>query len=471
VVGRNIIIKIMPRRKKVITDTTPKKTDKKGDRFPHRLLGMKDMIDSEYRCFDLVTSKALELAKLYSFSPIKTPILESFDLYKKSTRKNNDKEFYCVDSEKSEKAILRPEITQGVARVYIENNLGETLTPARLFSVGPIFRREKLQTGRYRESTQFNLEIIGENKPMAEAILISMANNFFSELQIKMQVQINSIGSAECRKEYCSKLLAFYRERGRRSKLCNNCKKNLDKNCLSLLDCKEESCLKLRDEAPQIADYLSDESREHFTKTLEFLDELNINYNFNPYLVRGLNYYNDTVFEFWPINEDNSVIGKMALGGGGRYDSLIENLGGTATPAVGLAIGVERTIARLKDKHFLNIEPEEDIVFIAQLSDQAKLKALQLFEELRQAGFNVRQSFASDSLKTQLEEAVNMKAKTSLILGKKEIMDGTILMRDMDSGAQEVVVFKKIKERLEKKDKIERKTIRVNHRKAGVLYG
>jgi len=462
----------MPRRKKEVAEATPKKTDRKdNDRFAHRLLGMKDLIDSEYRCFDFVTNKALELARLYSFFPVKTPILESFDLYKKSTRKNNDKEFYYVEGEKSEKTILRPEITQGILRVYLENNLGENLSPARLFSLAPIFRREKLQTGRYRESTQFNLEIIGENKPMAEAILISIANNFFSELQIKMQVQINSLGSAECRKEYCSKLLAFYRERGRRSKLCNNCKKNLDKNCLSLLDCKEESCLKLREEAPQIADHLSDESREHFTKTLEFLDELNINYNFNPYLVRGLNYYNDTVFEFWPLNEDGSPIGKMALGGGGRYDSLIENLGGQPTPAVGLALGMERTIARLKDKHLLNDNSEEDIIFIAQLGDQAKLKALQLFEELRQAGFSVRQSLASDSLKVQLEEAVQMKAKTSLILGKKEIMDGTILMRDMDSGAQEVVVFKKIKERLEKKDKIERKTIRVNHRKEGGLYG
>ncbi len=461
----------MPRRKKNMPETAPRKTERKNDKIPNRLLGMKDMLNSEYRCFDFVVNKALELAKLYSFTPVKTPILESFDLYKKSTRKNNEKEFYYVEGEKSEKTILRPEITQGVIRAYLENNLGEELTPARLFSLGSIFRREKLQTGRYRESTQFNLEIIGEKKPMAEAILISVANNFFEELQIKMQVQINSLGNTECRKEYCSKLLAFYKERGRRSKLCNNCKKNLDRNCLSLLDCKEDDCVKLREEAPQIANYLSDESREYFTKTLEFLDELNINYNFNPYLVRGLNYYNDTVFEFWPLNEDGSVIGKMALGGGGRYDSLIENLGGQATPAVGLALGMERTTARLKDKHLLAVDSEEDIIFIAQLSDQAKLKALQLFEELRRAGFNVRQSFASDSLKIQLEEAVKMRAKTSLILGKKEIMDGTILMRDMDSSAQEVVVFKKIKERLERKDKLERKTIRVNNRKEGGLYG
>jgi len=449
----------MPRRKKVMPETAVKKPEKRNEKIPPRLLGMKDVVGSEQICHDHVISKALNLAKIYSFAAIKTPILESFDLFKKSTRRNTDKEFYSVEGEKSEHVILRPELTQGVVRAYLENNLSESGLPSRLFSLGPIFRHEKLQSGRYRESTQFNLEIIGEKKPMAEAILITMAHNFFEELDINMQVQINSIGSAECRKEYCNKLLAFYKERGRRSKLCNSCKNNLGKNCLSLLDCKEDTCIKLREEAPQIADYLSDESREHFTKTLEFLDELNINYNFNPYLVRGLNYYNDTVFEFWPINEDGTPNSKMALGGGGRYDSLVESMGGPSTSAVGLAIGIERSVSRLKDKHLLANPVEEDIVFIAQLGDQAKLRALQLFQDLRRAGFNVRQSFASDSLRIQLEEATAMKAKTCLILGKKEIMDGTILMREMDSSAQEVVVYKKIKERLAKKDKIVEKKL------------
>lgn len=458
----------MPRRKKNIVDSL-KVPEKINEKIPPRLLGMKDLVGADCRYYDYVVAKAWEFAKIYNFTPIKTPILESYDLYKKSTRKSTGKEFYFVEGEKSEKITLRPEITPGVVRAYLENNLAENGLPVRLFSLGPIFRHDKLQTGHYRESTQVNLELIGESKPLAEALLIAVAHNFFSELKIKIQVQINSIGTADCRREYCSKLLNFYRERGRRSKLCHYCKNNLGKNCLSLLDCKEESCLKLYEEAPQIADYLSTESREHFTKTLEFLDELHIDYNFNPYLVRGLNYYNDTVFEFWPVNDDGTPLGRLALGGGGRYDSLVENMGGLATPAFGLAIGLERTIARVKDKTGLINKPEEDIVFIAQLGDQAKIKSLQLFTDLRQAGFKVCQSFASDSLKIQLEEAVAMQAKTSLILGKKEIMDGTILMRDMDSGAQETVVYKKIKERLAKKDKLIEK--KVNNRKEGGLYG
>ena len=458
----------MPRRKKNQPEAI-KGPEKRNEKIPPRLLGMKDLVDTDCRYFDFVVDKIKEYAKLYNFLPIKTPILETFDLYKKSTRKSTGKEFYAVEGEKNEKITLRPELTQGVIRAYLENNLGESGQPVRLFSTGPIFRHEKLQTGHYRESTQADLEIIGDDKPLAEALLIVAINDFFKELQIKVQVQINSIGSAECRREYCNKLASFYKERGRRSKLCNYCKNNLGKNCLSLLDCKEESCQKLVEEAPQIADYLSPESRERFAKTLEFLDELHIDYNFNPYLVRGLNYYNDTVFEFWPLNEDGSSISKIALAGGGRYDSLIESLGGVPTPAIGLAIGLERTVSRVKDKSLLINKLEEDIVFIAQLGDQAKIKSMQLFEDLRQSGFNVRQSFASDSLKIQLEEAVNMRAKTCLILGKKEIMDGTVLMRDMDSGAQETLVFKKIKERLAKKDKLIEK--KVNNRKEGGLYG
>lgn len=437
-----------------------KAAEKRSAKTVSRLLGMKDVVPAEFRYLSFILDKAAAVAELYSFNAIKTPIIESADLYKKSTRHNNDKELYDIVGEKGENGVLRPELTQGILRTYVENDFVELPQPVRLYSVGPIFRREKMQTGRFRESTQFNLEIIGESKPMAEASLIVAAYNFLKELQANFQIQINSLGKVECRKEYISKLTAFYKERGRRSKLCNNCKKCLDKNMLALLDCKEESCQQLLSEVPQIADCLSDESRNHFAKVLEYLDELNIPYNFNPYLVRGLNYYNDTVFEFWPINDDGVVQNKLALAGGGRYDNLIESFGGFPTPSVGMAIGMERLVAKIKDKLILpNLK--EEVVFLAQLGEQAKIKSLILFEELRLAGFNVRQSFSTDSLKSQMEEATRLNAKVSLILGKKEVMDETILLRDMESGVQETVSFKKIKDRLEKK---------VN-RKEGVIYG
>ena len=458
----------MPRRKNSSIDQA-KKSDRRTDKTPSRLLGMKDWASQDGRYFDSLRDLASQFARLYGFAPVKTPILESFDLFKKSTRRSHDKEFYFLENERGEKVVLRPEITQGVIRSYLDGLNGEHPITAKLFSVGPIFRREKLQTGHYRESTQLDLEVIGDAKPLTEALLIAAANNFFIRLDIKIQVQINSLGTAENRREYCSKLLAFYKERGRRSKLCAVCRANLGKACLSLLDCQEEQCVGLRSEAPQIADYLSPESREHFAKILEALDELGVSYNFNPYLVRGLSYYNDTVFEFWPVVEDGTIIGKTALGAGGRYDSLIEQLGGPSLPAFGLAIGLERTFARLKDRAVLNRPAENDLIFVAQLGDQAKVKSLHLFEDLRRSGFNVRQSFGSDSLKQQLEEATLLRAKTSLIMGRKEIMDGTILMRDMDSGAQETVVYRKIKERLSRKDKLVEK--KLNIRKEGGIYG
>jgi len=439
-----------------------KRVEKKSAKAVGRLLGLKDYVSTDFLTWDLAVTKSWELARIFGFSALRTPIIEDFDLYKKSTRKNSDKEFYLVDFERGEKAVLRPELTQGMIRSYIENKMDELPQPVRLFSVGPVYRQEKMASGRYRESNQFDLEIIGEKKPMAEAVLINTAYRFFKELQINIQVQINSLGDSDSRKEYNSKLASFYKERGRRSKLCNHCKKNLLKNPLALLDCREDVCVKVRDGAPQIADYLSAASREHFGKVLEYLDELGIPYNFNSYLVRGLNYYNDTVFEFWPVGDDGVANGKLALAGGGRCDSLVESLGGKATPCVGLAIGLERAMMKLKEKNSVaTYSDEEELIYIAQIGEQAKTKALLLFEELRVYGFNVRQSFSVDSLRSQIEEANSLKAKITLVLGKKEVMDETILMRDMESGVQEIVTQKKIKEKLDKK---------IN-RKVGVIYG
>lgn len=443
-------------KKKIVKKPEEKKTIKKTN----RLLGMKDVLPNEHYYLSILLDKAKELAELYSFSAIKTPVMENLNLYKKSTRVGSDKDFYNIEAEKNETAVLRPELTQGILRSYFENNLDQNEEVARLFSIGPIFRKEKLQSGRYRESTQFNLEIIGEEKPMAEALLISLISNFLKELNISAQVQVNSLGDLDCRKEYNSKLLKFCKERGKRTKLCVNCKKSLSKNLLALFDCKNDECLEVMSQAPQIADHLSEESQKHFKKVLEYLDELNIDYNFNPYLVRGLSYYNDTVFEFWPINEEGEAQGKLALAGGGRFDTLTSTIGGRLKPAVGIALGLERVLTKAKDS--LKPKPrEEDLVFLAQLGEQAKIKSILLFEELRKEGFLVRQSFTIDSLKTQVEEANKLEAKVTLIMGKKEVMDETIIMRDMESGVQEIIAYKKIKDKLKKK---------IN-RKEGGFYG
>jgi len=417
-----------------------------------RIRGMKDILFDEYRYWDLVVNKAGNLAKTYSFKQISTPLLENLELYKRSSGKSSDivnKEMYSFIDKNGEKLAIRPEATPGMARAYIEHGMFNLPQPIKMFWLDPLLRHEKPQSGRLRQHTQFDLEIFGEASPVADFMLILIAFNFFRELQINVHIQINSIGCRECRKEYISRLLEFYRERGKRSKLCPDCKKRIIKNPLRLLDCKEEKCIELRAEAPQIVDFLCDECRNHFIKVLEYLDELDIPYNLNSFLVRGLDYYTKTVFEILPAEDDSSR--QSSLGGGGRFDELVENLGGRPTPACGFGIGLERVILKIKEKNIPLKRDEENYVFIAQLGDQSRRKAIGLFEELRRGGINVRQSFTKDSLKAQLEEANRLGAKFTLILGQKEMIDGTILIRDMESGIQEVIDYKKIKNEIEKK--------------------
>ncbi|MFH1661689.1 MAG: histidine--tRNA ligase [Candidatus Falkowbacteria bacterium] len=423
-----------------------------------RLRGMKDILPSDYKYWELVKRKASELSKVYGFQSIETPVLENLELYERSTGNSSDivtKEMFSFVDKGGEKVALRPEATPGLVRTYIEHGMFNMTQPVKLFWVGPLFRHEKPQSGRFRQFNQFNLEMIGEENPVADAQIILIAYNFFRELQVDTQIQINSIGCSECRQEYIEKLAESYKERGKRSKLCDDCKKRFVKNPLRLLDCKEEKCVELKSEAPQIVDSLCNSCRDHFVKVLEYLDELDIPYNLNPYLVRGLDYYNRTVFEIWPADEseDNKVNsgGVSALGGGGRYDGLVEQLGGRPTPACGFGIGIERAILKIKENNIPLKNDDGADIFLAQLGDQARQKAMKLFEELRRSNFKVKQEFTKDSLKAQLEAANKIGVKFSLVLGQKEILDGTILIRDMESGIQEIVDCKKLIPEIEKR--------------------
>jgi histidyl-tRNA synthetase len=366
-----------------------------------------------------------------------------------------------------DKVALRPEATPSLVRAYIEHGMFNLPQPVKLFWLGSVFRHDKPQAGRFRQFGQFDLENIGDSSPVADAELIAVAYYFFRELQIEVVIQINSIGCALCRKDYLAKLGDFYKERGRRAKLCYECKKRLIKNPLRLLDCKERRCSEIASEAPQIVDSLCDDCRNHFIKVLEYLDELEVPYNLNPTLVRGLDYYNRTVFEVWPayvpLTGADKSIGEgeredekgqprqNALGGGGRYDGLVEYMGGRPVPASGFAIGIERVILKIKEKSIPLQDEEKGDIFLAQLGEQARRKIMKLFEVLRRTGFNVREAFTKDSLKSQLEIANKMGVKYSLILGQKELMDGTILIRDMESGIQEIIDYKKIVAEIEKR--------------------
>ncbi len=448
----------MPKKpvQKIKTRDNKSKRSKKN----FRLRGMKDILFNEYKYWEIILKKASDLATVYGFQKIETPVLEKSELYERSTGKDTDivsKEMYNFIDKNGDKIALRPEATPGLVRAYIEHGMFNLSQPVKMFWLGPLFRHEKPQSGRLRQHVQFDLEMFGESSPVADTQLILIAYNFFSELQINVQIQINSIGCRECRQEYSNKLIEFYKERGKRAKLCSDCKKRFIKNPLRLLDCKEEKCIEVREEAPQIVDYLCDDCREHFISVLEYLDELEVPYNLNPFLVRGLDYYNRTVFEIWPSSEeDDEREGAVArrqtsLGGGGRYDNLVETMGGRPTPACGFGIGIERVILKIKEKNIPFKEDKKEYIFLAQLGEQARRKIFILFEEMRRAGYKVRQAFTKGSLKAQLEEADRLGAKYSLILGQKELLDGTILIRDMESGTQEVIDYKKIYSEIDKR--------------------
>ena len=437
-------------KKKVTAKVEAEPKAKARTKALQTLRGMKDILPDEQKYWDLVRDKARALAQDYSFKRIDTPILEDSSLFSRSVGKQTDiveKEMFSFIDKGGDDVSLRPEATASIARSYIQHGMVNLPQPVKLFYIGPMFRYDRPQSGRYRQFHQFGFETLGELNPVVDSQLILTAFNFLKELGIEVNVQINSIGCFHCRPEYRSQLTTYFRSK--RSSLCDDCKKRITKNPLRVLDCKNPKCQSLKEDAPQIVDWLCDECKNHFVKVLEYLDELEIPYILNPYLVRGLDYYTKTVFEFW--TGEDEISSQSALGGGGRYDDLIESLGGSPTPGCGFSMGLERVILKIKELAIEVTGKEKPEVFLAQIGEQAKAKALTLFEDFKRKGIYVMERFCKDSLKTQLEIANKLKIRTVLILGQKEVTDGTILVRDMESGIQEVIDLKKIIPLLEKK--------------------
>ena len=349
---------------------------------------------------------------------------------------------------------LRPEYTASVVRSYIEQGMQNRPQPVKLWYWGPCFRYERPQEARYRQFWQFGFETLGEESPVVDAQIIQVFYNILKELKLKnLIVEVNSIGDYQCR-PYYKKLLTNY-FRTREISLCTNCKRRIRENVLRILDCKEEKCQPVKAEAPQILDHLCDECRLHFKEVLEFLDETEIPYSLNPYLVRGLDYYTKTVFEIFSGGSENEEEIKNALVGGGRYDRLIKLLRGKDTPGCGAAAGIERIIKLMKTQDVKSPKEAGRYLFLAQLGILAKRKSLRLLEDFRKAKIKVSESFGRDSLKAQLNRANKIGAKYALILGQKEALEGTIIIRDMKSGRQETMKLEKIvqemKKRLKKK--------------------
>jgi histidyl-tRNA synthetase len=411
--------------------------------------GMKDALPDEQQYWQWLRDQVDLFAKNYSYNRIDTPILEFTALFKRGVGEETDvvsKEMYSLVTEGGDKLSLRPENTAGVARAYIEHGMVNQSQPVKLFYIGPQYRHEKPQAGRYRQFWQFGFECLGDSDPVIDAQLIVVSYQFLKALGLDVSVQINSIGDNNCRPQYLKALKNYYQ--GVKKDLCPDCQSRLNKNVLRILDCKNKQCQELSEKAPQILDFLCEECKNHFMGVLEFLDEMDISYNLNHKIVRGLDYYTKTVWEIVENGEDGKL---NSLCGGGRYDALVEILGGRPTAAVGFAIGLERVILSLQEKKILPPIPKPLEVFVAQLGIEARKKSMSLFEDLRNEGFLVSEAMSKKGLKDQMEIANKKGVRYVVILGQKEIADGTLLIRDMQSGVQEVVDYRKIKTELRKR--------------------
>lgn len=421
---------------------------------------MRDILPEDQKYFQKILDVAENVVDFYGFKKIDTPVLEETELFSKGTGLTTDivqKQMYNLKTKGGDYLSLRPEFTPGVVRSYIEHGMKNLPQPIKFYSFGPLFRYEHSQAGRQRQFHQFNLEVIGEGDPVIEVQIIQIFYNILSELKLKnLIIEINSIGDPQCRAYYKKVLTSFLRNR--ESLLCPDCRRRVRENPLRVLDCKEEKCQKIISQAPQIIDHLCEDCHRHFKGALEFLDEIELPYRLNPYLVRGLDYYTKTVFEIFieepQKTENNEIVSKSALVGGGRYDNLVKLLGGEDTKASGGSMGMERVVIAMKNREIKFPKPVESPIFLAQIGTLAKRKGLKLLEDFRKAKVQVGESFGKDSLKSQLKIADKMEVKYTLLLGQREALEGSIIIRDMENGRQETVridkVVKEIQRRLKK---------------------
>lgn len=421
------------------------------------LTGMHDILPEEQKYYARV-QKAIDLVvKYYGFEKIDTPVLEMAEVYYKGTGITTDiveKEMYTFKTKGGDLVALRPEFTPGIARSYIENGMHNLPQPVKLWAMGPCFRYERPQAGRYRQFYTASLEVLGDNNPSIDGQVIQMSYDIVKDLGFKNAViLVNSIGDSECR-PYFKKVLTSY-FKSKKSSLCSDCQRRLKENPLRILDCKEEKCQRVKAGAPQIIDHLCEKCHAHFKQVLEFLDELELPYTLNPYLVRGLDYYTKTVFEIVETSEDGKSLGTLC--GGGRYDNLAKMFGGRDTPGCGSAAGIERITSLMQLREMkTGVKQEEPKIFLAQLGQMAKRKSMKLFEEFRDAKIPVAESFSKDSLKAQLRTANKMGIKWVLIFGQKEALEEFITLRDMDTGVQKEIKLDKVVEEMKEKIKVKK---------------
>lgn len=401
--------------------------------------GTKDMLPQDAYKWHYVESVARETAALFGFREIRTPMFEHTELFTRGVGETTDivtKEMYTFLDKGGRSMTLRPEGTAGVARAFIENGLAQQTLPMKAYYLASVFRYERPQNGRLREHHQFGVELYGSELPSADAEVIALAHTFLTKAGLKsLSLNINSIGCRECRAKYNAALKEYIG--ANLNNMCTACRDRFDRNPLRILDCKEEKCRAITAGAPRITDFLCDGCREHFAEVQNTLARLNIPFAVNPSIVRGLDYYTRTVFEF--VSDDIGAQGTVC--GGGRYNHLVEEVGGKPTAAVGFGLGLERLLMVLENTGALTAEPERSDVYLAALGERAAEYVPVLAAQLRAAGVKTEFDLMGRGLKAQMKYADKCGARFSAVIGDEEMARGFAALKNMETGESAECAF------------------------------
>lgn len=394
--------------------------------------GTKDVLPSEVYKNQYIEATCLGVAENFGYKEIRTPMFEHTELFQRGVGDTTDvvqKEMYTFDDKGGRSITLRPEGTAGAVRSYLENGLCNEALPQKVCYVGPCFRYEKPQAGRLREFHQFGIECFGTASPLADAEMISLASRIFDELGIQeLSLEINSIGCPTCRAEYHKALKEYFSSR--KDELCPTCQDRLERNPMRILDCKSPVCSEIAKDAPVVTDYLCDECRTHFDSVQKYLDAMNIAYTINPKIVRGLDYYTKTVFEF----VSNAIGSQGTVAGGGRYDGLVDELGGQKTPSLGFAMGLERLQLVMDAQGCAYPDPSTPDLFIVAMGEKAQLKAIEIAKDMRAEGYCALYDLNQRSLRAQMKYADKLGAKFNVVIGDNEVEQGTAKLKNMKTG-------------------------------------
>lgn len=396
--------------------------------------GTKDVLPKDVHKNQYIEATALDIASKFGYKETRTPVFEHTELFQRGVGDTTDvvqKEMYTFDDKGGRSITLRPEGTAGAVRSYLENGLCNEALPQKVCYLTSCYRYEKPQAGRLREFHQFGVECFGSASPLADAEIIALAKSIFDTLGVKdLSLEINSIGCPTCRAEYHKALKEYFSSR--KDELCDTCKSRLDRNPMRILDCKSPICHEIAEGAPVVIDYLCDECKEHFENVQKYLKAQNIEYTINPQIVRGLDYYTKTVFEF----VSNSIGAQGTVCGGGRYDGLVEELGGQHTPSLGFAMGIERLMLLMEAQGCEFPEAEKPDLFIVALGEKATLKAVEIAKDMREEGFSALLDLNQRSVRAQMKYADKLGAKFNVVIGDNEVEAKTAKLKNMQTGEE-----------------------------------